>query len=77
MAGELSMGITGDGCSSMRLSAHNPCSSWHGLGSLQPCLAWGSLHGGPTTQLAVLLTLWLWGPTSGSPCPVSWLLWAG
>lgn len=46
MRAELSVGITGDGCSSVRLSAHNPCASWHGLGSLEP--------GGPSTVVSQL-----------------------
>lgn len=77
--GDLSVSITGDWCSSVHLSAHNPCASWQGLGSLEPCLAWGLLHGGLPTQLAAFLRLWLWSPTSSSHalCAMSWLLWAG
>lgn len=67
VGGELSVGITADGYSSVRLSAHNPRASWHGLGSLEPCLAWGSLHGGFPTQLAVLL----WQMIPHVPCPGS------
>lgn len=79
VGGKLSVGITGDGCSSVRCSAHERCAGWHGLGSLGP--AW---PGGPSRVVSRLSQLRSccsgWGvppPAVGSPCAVSWLQWAG
>lgn len=70
VGGELSVGITADGCSSMRLSAHILVPAGTGWGLWSP--AW---PGGPST--VVSNTVGCAPLTDDSPRALSWLLWAG
>lgn len=70
VGGKLSVGITDDGCSAMQCGTHEPCASWHGLGSLWP---WGSLR--VVSGLGQLCSgcSGRWGPSSQLPvCCVTW-----
>lgn len=77
VGGKLSVGISGDGCLSVRHGAREPCAIWRGLGSLGPCLAWGSLQGGFPTRRPCCTGRGVPPLAVGSPCAVSQLPWAG